>query len=523
MRRTQGFQAIVPSPSGERQRSGFLGQLPGQSRMGPFTGPKDTLAAMERIALGPRGERSYLVRQFTETVTQHVAPKDYLGEILAIRNVFLTPSPWAPGTPLVRYMNDPRHVEWIKDPQRMVEEIHERGTTIADCLPEHTLVLGKGFQFIPLSALVPGTEIWGLDGWTKVKAVSFKGSLPVSGVKMNNGSTVVATQGHRFSVELCSKHDEDWLRTKPCACSDRRREVIKLADLQRGMVLSVPDRLPFGSEDLDYDRALLEGFYISDGWSSPSGFDISGQDGCPKEEQKREVERICKEMGVRTRWMRKSIYVAAGQEWMKRISGMGKTAPYKRLLTIDLGEQAAAGYLRGVMADSGANTGAPPTSRTFTTTSRTLMLQTRILHRMFGVSCGYAFIENHGGLGTHPIWRLSTRTNPRKLRVKEVLSDLTEVPCYDLETESGFVYLPEHDVTVHNCDEIALMGATMALQLGREVEFIALGFKPRELTHVGFRVREPKGNMWIWVDPVAGPREREAAATAKEMLPWSLD
>lgn len=173
--------------------------------MGRFTGPRDTLAAMERIALGDRGERSFLVRQFTERVTQHVAPKDYLGEILAIRNVFLMPSPWVRHAPLFRYMNDPRHVEWIKDPQRQVEEIHEHGTTIVDC------------------------------------------------------------------------------------------------------------------------------------------------------------------------------------------------------------------------------------------------------------------------------------------------------------------------------DEIALMGAVMALQLGREVEFVALGFAPRELTHVGFRVKEPKSGAWIWVDPVAGPREREAAATAKEVLPWSLD
>lgn len=161
---------------------------------------------MERIALGPRGEKSYLVRQFTERVTQHVAPKDYLGEILAIRNVFLMPSPWLhDGTPLFRYSNDPRHVEWIKDPQRLVEEIHERGSTILDC------------------------------------------------------------------------------------------------------------------------------------------------------------------------------------------------------------------------------------------------------------------------------------------------------------------------------DEVAVMGATMALQIGREVELVALGFSPGELTHVGFRVKEPKTNTWIWIDPVAGPREREAAATAKEILPWSLD
>ncbi len=183
----------------------FLGTLPEQARVVPFRGPRDTLASMAKIALGPRGEQSMLVRQFTEAVTREVQPKDYNGEIIAIRNVFLQPSPTHPGRKLFRYMNDPRHVEWIKDPQRQVEEIQQHGTTTVDC------------------------------------------------------------------------------------------------------------------------------------------------------------------------------------------------------------------------------------------------------------------------------------------------------------------------------DEIALMGAVMALQIGREVEFVALGFAPRQLTHVGFRVKEPKSGRWIWIDPVAGPREREAAATAKEVLRWSLD
>lgn len=116
----------------------------------------DTLSAMERIALGPRGEQSLLVRGFTEHVTRHVAPKDYLGEILAVRNVFLQPSPWVPGTPLFRYVNDPRHVEWIKDPQRLVEEINEHGTTQLDCDESSVcaatmcLQLGREVEFVAL-------------------------------------------------------------------------------------------------------------------------------------------------------------------------------------------------------------------------------------------------------------------------------------------------------------------------------------------------------------------------------------
>lgn len=111
----------------------FFGQLPNQVSIRAFRGPRDTLAAMTRIAHGPQGERSHLVRQFTEAVVREVQPKDYLGEILAVRNLFVQPSPKLPGVPLFRYTNDPRHVEWIKHPQRIVEEVLQHGTALIDC------------------------------------------------------------------------------------------------------------------------------------------------------------------------------------------------------------------------------------------------------------------------------------------------------------------------------------------------------------------------------------------------------
>lgn len=111
----------------------MLGRAPENTRFSGFTGPKDTLKAMERIALGPRGEQSPVVRQFTEYVVKDIWPKDYQGEILAVRNCFLQPSPTRPGARMFRYANDPRHVEWIKDPQRMVEEVAQQGVCVADC------------------------------------------------------------------------------------------------------------------------------------------------------------------------------------------------------------------------------------------------------------------------------------------------------------------------------------------------------------------------------------------------------
>jgi len=88
---------------------------------------------MARIALGLHGEQSVKVRQFTEWVTQGISPKDYLSEILAVRNVLVQPSPFRPGVPLFRYVNDPLHVEWIKTPERLIKEIEKSGTTALDC------------------------------------------------------------------------------------------------------------------------------------------------------------------------------------------------------------------------------------------------------------------------------------------------------------------------------------------------------------------------------------------------------
>ncbi len=106
---------------------------PSVSDVRPYRGPNATLETMARHALGPRGEQSMRVRAFTESIVREVHPKDYLGEILAIRNCFVQWSPRRPGVPLFRYTNDPRHVEMVKDPERIILEVEEHGTSLIDC------------------------------------------------------------------------------------------------------------------------------------------------------------------------------------------------------------------------------------------------------------------------------------------------------------------------------------------------------------------------------------------------------
>lgn len=107
--------------------------LPFAVSKAPFQGPKTTLNQMRDFTLGNEGEKSMLVRQFVEWFLQGVQPKDYLGEIIAIRNVFVQPSPYNPSLSMFRYTNDPRHVEMVKSPERCVREILQNGTSLVDC------------------------------------------------------------------------------------------------------------------------------------------------------------------------------------------------------------------------------------------------------------------------------------------------------------------------------------------------------------------------------------------------------
>lgn len=144
------------------QPGGYFGGFP-PSRLGLYGGPYDTFKAMARAALGNRGERSPVVGAFKDKVVRYIQPKDYVGEMVAVRNALLQPSPFT-GQPLLRYTNDPRHVEWVKDPQTLVEEINRFGAGTCDCDESATflaallLQLGREVEFVGLG-FGPGDQL----------------------------------------------------------------------------------------------------------------------------------------------------------------------------------------------------------------------------------------------------------------------------------------------------------------------------------------------------------------------------
>jgi len=407
----------------------------------------------------------------------------------------------------VRYLPEPPGVELFNG----IKEVLREGG--GDCFPQGTLVLTERMELVPVENLWVGAEIWGQDAWSTVEARQFKGMLPVDAIHMNNGSTVCLTPDHHVYVLRCPRHDED--RKTPCTCTPdaRVRERVRVAELRPTMVLAQPARIPFGSEEQDPERAYIEGLYISDGWSDrPSRFAVSGQDGKPKEKQKREVERICQRLGIHTRWHRKYIAVNDG-DWALRMQRMGGYAPKKHALSINLTEGPAIALLRGIMADSGRNTNG--SGRTFTTTSRRLTTQVRLLHKMCGVYASYRYIEDHGGLGTHPIHRLGVRDPNRQklLRVKSITRRAFEMPCWDIQTSDHRVYLPEHDVTVSQCDdlcawrvsELRTRGSLPHYPTGEPASFVILKFPPKHrgeklLYHIQVR-RAPTPDHTDPMDP----------------------
>lgn len=109
---------------------------PGRPWLNSFKGTDDTIRLMIEYARGAEGEQNARVRQWAEAMVRLLQPKDYLSEILAIRG-------WCTG-PQLRYTNDARHVEMVKTPLRILNEIEEFGVSLVDCDDIATLIAALG-------------------------------------------------------------------------------------------------------------------------------------------------------------------------------------------------------------------------------------------------------------------------------------------------------------------------------------------------------------------------------------------
>jgi hypothetical protein len=348
----------------------------------------------------------------------------------------------------VRYAEDTAGREDWRD----VYVILQRGA--GDCLPVSTLVMRDDFTTIPMLALKPGDRIMGKDGWTEVREHAVTGEKDILAFDLSNGCTLRCSPEHRVFVDVDGEVVEK--RAKDVAIGD---------DLVMANAVPLASSTPATGSKLDAlgaeQRAWLLGAYVADGWTSDTyRSSISGRDGKPKEQQKRDVESMLKAIDVKTRWHER--YIAINDSSIAGyFATCGGHAPQKRVPSLAIATEAEVrALIEGLAADAGmTNSG----SRVFSTTSPELALQLRVLHRMLGLSVSIRRLDEHGGLGTHPIYRVIPRTRTREgyaprrdqhfARVRSIADGGTEL-CCDITTDTGSFWLPESDVLVHNCDNL---------------------------------------------------------------------
>lgn len=120
----------------------------------PFHGPADTVRTMIDAIVGDRGERSSLVRGVKDHIVREVQPKDYLSEILAVRN-------WVHEK--CKYSNDALGVEQVQDPERICDQIIKHGKAVVDCDDVATIMgalmrqLGREVEIVIVGFGAPGS------------------------------------------------------------------------------------------------------------------------------------------------------------------------------------------------------------------------------------------------------------------------------------------------------------------------------------------------------------------------------
>lgn len=344
----------------------------------------------------------------------------------------------------VHYEPEAGTEEWLDIPHIL----DARGGTFpgswGDCLPLSTLVVRDDYKLMTIAELAPGDKIVGDGGFTTVVEHAITGKKTILAFDLDNGCTLRCSPNHRLFLE---------------DGREVRAEKIKIGDRLRTPTKPFPasERSMFHGKIPSEDMAWLLGTYVADGWHDfprHPRFSISGRDGKPKEQQKKRVQAIMERAGVHTRWNER--YIAINDASMAAMmASCGSPAYNKKLPFMAFTEPEVLALLDGLKADAAV---ASSGTVVHGTTSPALAVQLRLLYRMLGQSVHIRRWDDHGGLGTNPIYRINVRTRVNKRStsagVKAIREQAREL-CADITTDTGRFYLPEADVIVHNCEDLA--------------------------------------------------------------------
>lgn len=351
----------------------------------------------------------------------------------------------------VRYQEEPPGQEdWQDIPTTLKLKI-------GDCLPLSTLVLRANGEACEIGSLVPGDVIMGDGVPTRVIETAVTGEKDILAFDLDNGCTLRCSPEHKLFLQSGNE-----VRARDVRVGDRLKS--PSSPFPFAETAWQPDER-FSAEDL----AWLVGVYAADGWQEGSRFAISGDDETPKRgkvEQKDRVEAMMSKAGISTRRAKKYISVL-DRPLTAVMETAGSRAPNKQVPSLLLTEAQVRQMISGLRADSSvANSG----TITHGTVSEKLALQLRVLYRMLGQSVHIRRWDNHGGLGQNPIyrvtvhepandgmplsWQTRAKNSADSTKVRAIRECAPEM-CCDIETDTGRFYLPESDVVVHNCEDLA--------------------------------------------------------------------
>lgn len=126
-------------------------------------------------------------------------------------------------------------------------------------------------------------------------------------------------------------------------------------------------------------------------------------------------------------------------------------------------------------------------------------------------------------------WRILARSEDGRLRgllrVRSIWRNLggKPIPVYDISTADHYVYLPDADVTVSNCDDHAILACTAALLNGMHCKYRVTSprsGKKDDFTHIYAMIGQPKGrpSKYVAVDTtLPGNRFAVEAPHAKRL------
>lgn len=378
-----------------------------------------------------------------------VKPRDYKGQ----------------ATALLKWVQSPKNVYYVNEPgERLQDPIFTIKNGFGDCFAEDTLVLRDDMALVKIQNVQIGDRIWGRDQWTTVVNFWDKGVLPVTEIALDNGSVLRLTEEHKVYVWRCTKHGGDCkrihMKNSICSLQHGAWQRIAVAELTEHDIMLQPARIQRSDADAtklensNADMSWLMGAYVAEGWKEAQRVMISGLDGTEKQKTKERARDIAQNNNWSIRWDKRYIALNshAAVDFVAEVpsGAVKKQIPAHFLRQCDLAE-----LDKGLKLDATKNTRGE--GWTFSTISPALAVQYRVIQRLQGRSTHVSLVTDHGGFGTNPIYRIGVR-NPKnnddkRLFVKKIKRNADSVPCYDIATEDHYVYLPEADCTVSNCDD----------------------------------------------------------------------